>query len=256
MQTRLFIIVLALFLMNGLSVASPQPGPATSPSQSAQEVERLLRNKDQALLDAIALGDTKTWDAAMAPGFVCVDETGEIIPRQEFLKQLMPLPTGVSGNIKISAYQFELHGGVAIVIHTDDEDENYHGQHLKARYLTTETWQKSGSDWQLLSEHIYSVLHDPPAIALTAAELGVYTGKYAAGDLTYTIRREGDHLVGAREGRPAAQLDAEVRDVFFVKGQPRTRKIFQRDQSGQVVGFSDRREGVDLVWKKIGSASP
>jgi hypothetical protein len=38
--------------------------------------------------------------------------------------------------------------------------------------------------------------------------------------------------------------------VFFVAGQPRTRKIFQRDAAGKITGFVDRREGIDLVWKK------
>jgi hypothetical protein len=46
-------------------------------------------------------------------------------------------------------------------------------------------------------------------------------------------------------------LKAEVRDVFFVSGQLRTRKIFQRDNGGKIVSFVDRREGSDLVWKKI-----
>jgi hypothetical protein len=40
--------------------------------------------------------------------------------------------------------------------------------------------------------------------------------------------------------------------VFFIAGDPRIRKIFQRDVSGQVVGFVERRESWDIVWKKIG----
>lgn len=253
MQCRRWGAALVWLLGMGSLWATPQAGTAAASAQTPQEVERLLRDKDQALLDAIAPGDTKTWDAAMAPGAVYVDENGEIIARDEFLKQLTPLPAGASGNIKISAYRLELHGDVAIVVHTDDEDENYHGQKLTARYLTTETWQKSGPDWKLLSVHTYAVLRDPPAIMLNAAALDAYTGKYVAGDLTYTIRREDDHLVGARQGRPPVELNAEVLDVFFVKGQPRSRKIFQRDSNGQVSGFSDRREGVDVVWKKLES---
>jgi len=77
-------------------------------------------------------------------------------------------------------------------------------------------------------------------------------GRYSGGpDLAYTIKREGDHLIGQREGRPSAALKAEIRDVFFVSGQLRTRKIFERDSTGRVVGFVDRREGTDLVWKRL-----
>ena len=57
--------------------------------------------------------------------------------------------------------------------------------------------------------------------------------------------------MGEREGRPAAPLKAELRDVFFVSGQLRTRKIFDRDKAGRIVGFVDRREGSDLAWKRI-----
>lgn len=44
-------------------------------------------------------------------------------------------------------------------------------------------------------------------------------------------------------------LQVEVRDVLFVPGQPRIRKIFQRNEKGKITGFADRRESWDLVWK-------
>ncbi len=215
-------------LLLALLLAGSQQG-GTSSSQAnvsspLPDATKLLRAKDQALLDAIAPGDVKT---------------------------LTPLPAGASGTIKISDYSASLHENVGTVIHTDDEEENYHGEMLHARYLTTETWQNTGGDWKLLLVHVYAVLHDPPEQKLNAQELDTYVGKYTAGDLTYTIRREGDHLVGEREGRPSAKLSAELRDVFFVAGQPRTRKIFQYDASGKVTGFVDRREGVDLVWTRM-----
>jgi hypothetical protein len=41
-----------------------------------------------------------------------------------------------------------------------------------------------------------------------------------------------------------------VRDVFFVAGQPRPRRIFTRDTAGAITGFVDRREGEDVRWQK------
>src|SRR6266567_4522213 len=234
--TEMLISLLLALLLAG----SQQGGTSSSQanvSSPLPDATKLLRAKDQALLDAIAPGDVKTWDAAMAEGAIYVDENGQIMQRAEFLKQLTPLPAGASGTIKISDYSASLHENVGTVIHTDDEEENYHGEMLHARYLTTETWQNTGGDWKLLLVHVYAVLHDPPEQKLNAQELDTYVGKYTAGDLTYTIRREGDHLVGEREGRPSAKLSAELRDVFFVAGQPRTRKIFQYDASGKVTGF-------------------
>jgi hypothetical protein len=78
-----------------------------------------------------------------------------------------------------------------------------------------------------------------------------YVGEYSgAPDLIYVIRWDGRRLVGGRKGASMKPLDVEVRDVLFVPGQPRIRKIFQRDEKGKITGFVDRRESWDLVWKK------
>lgn len=223
-----------------------------SAQDSPKNVAQVLRAKDQALLDAIAPGNVKVWDEALAEGAVYVDENGLIMDRAAFLKQLTPLPPGASGTLVIASYQASAQGDVATVIHTDDETENYHGQTLKARYLTTETWQKSDDDWKLLQVHTYAMLQDPPAQKLAPKELDAYVGRYAVGDLVYVLRRDGDRLIGQRKGGAPVTWTAELKDVFFIAGQPRIRKIFQRDANGKVTGFVDRRESWDLVWKKTG----
>jgi hypothetical protein len=210
-----------------------------------------LRAKDQALLDAIAPGDRKVWEQALASDAVYVDESGTILDRAAFLDQLTPLPTGASGTLRIANYQARIMGDLATVIHLDDEQETFHGQKLLAQYLTTETWRRDGDDWKLYLIHTYAVLKDPPAITRPEKELLQYAGEYsAAPDLTYEIRWDGQRLVGGKKGSSMKPLDVEVRDVLFVPGQPRIRKIFQRDAKGRITGFVDRRESWDLVWQK------
>jgi uncharacterized membrane protein YphA (DoxX/SURF4 family)/ketosteroid isomerase-like protein len=217
----------------------------------------LLRAKDQALLDAIAPGDRKLWDEALAPDAVYVDENGTIMDRAEFLKQLEPLPAAASGTLRIVSYSARVLGDLATVVHTDDEQENYHGQVLRARYLMTETWRWESGMWKLHMVHAYAMLKDPPAIAIYAKALQEYEGRYSGGsDLAYLIEWDGKQLVGGRAGRPMTPLLVEVRDVLFVVGQPRTRKIFQRDENGRITGFVDRREGEDLVWRRERSSGP
>ncbi len=222
----------------------------TAPKPTEQSTD-VLRAKDQALLDAIAPGDRKVWDQALAADAVYVDENGTIISRDEFLKQLVPLPAGASGVLKISSYSAHVDGDLALVVHTDDEEENYHGQVLHAQYLTSETWRRDSGEWKLYMVHTYAVLKDPPAVSLPAKELEEYAGRYAAApDLVYIIRWDGKQLSGGREGGAMKPLQVEVRDVLFVPGQPRIRKVFQRDASGKITGFVDRRESWDLVWKR------
>ena len=234
------MLILALFL--GML---PQAAPTTD------QTIALLRAKDQALLDAIAPGDKKVWEEAMAADAVYVDESGAILNRGAFLDQLNPLPAGVSGKLKISNYQARVIGDLATVIHLDDELETFHGQNLTAQYLTTETWHRDDDDWKLYLVHTYAVLKDPPAITLPEKELRQYVGEYsAAPDLVYEIRWDSQRLVGGRKGSSMKPLDVEVRDVLFVPAQPRIRKIFQRDERGRINSFVDRRETWDLVWKK------
>ena len=214
----------------------------------------LLRAKDQALLDAIAPGDRKVWDDALAPEAIYVDENGATLDRAEFLKQLEPLPAGTSGTIRIASYSASISGDLATVVHTDDENEIYHGQMLTAHYLMTETWQRKADRWKLQMVHAYAILKDPPSITLPAKDLQQYAGRYSGGaDLAYLIQWDGKQLLGGRPGRSMTALQIEVRDVLFVAGQARSRKIFQRDAGGKITGFVDRREGQDLVWHRESS---
>jgi hypothetical protein len=61
----------------------------------------------------------------------------------------------------------------------------------------------------------------------------------------------GGQLVGTRDTRKPATWNAEALDVFFIQGDPRIRKIFQRDAAGKIAGFVERRESWDIVWTKI-----
>lgn len=211
-----------------------------------------LKAKDQALLDAVAPGGREAWSAVLAPQALYVDENGRILDRATFLKELEPLPPGVSGHIKIDDYRVEQAGDVALVVFHADEFEEFHGQHLTARYLMSETWTRQGGDWKLATVHCYATLRPPAAITLPAAALDAYAGRYEAGpDLVYVIARDGDHLIGGREGKPAKPLAAETPDVLFAPDQLRIRKIFRRDAAGRITGFVDRREGGDLVWRRI-----
>jgi len=139
-----------------------------------------------------------------------------------------------------------------VVFHVDEESENYFGHQLHAQYLNTATWRLGGDGWKLISQQVYAALLDPPAITLPAGQLDDYIGTYQLTDqIHYTIRRDGDQLVGQRDNRPASPLRVEARDVLFVPGQPRSRKVFGRDAHGKITQFADRREARDVVWPRV-----
>jgi ketosteroid isomerase-like protein len=220
---------------------------ATGPS----DVTASLRARDQRLLDAVAIGDRAAWDEALAPDAVYVDENWIVHSREELLKELVPLPKGVTGAIAIREYEAVVSGDVATVVHRDEETENYFGTDLHAAYLTTETWVRRGGEWKLALVHAAAVNADPPERRMPADELDAYVGDYTSGtELRYVIRRRGDHLEGGASEARLAPLKVELRDVLFVPGRPRSRKIFERDERGKVSGFVDRREGQDVRWRR------
>ncbi len=234
-------------VLAGLSLCAAAAAAAPGAELTAQ-----LRAKDQALLDAVAPGNRGLWDRTLTPDALYIDENGGVLDRKAFLEAIVPLPAGLSGSIRITDYQAQQHGDQAFVIMKAEENERYHGVPLVAHYLMTETWRRIGGDWKLGSVHAYVVNPDPPAVTLPSAELDAYVGRYELSpDMHYVIQREGDHLTGATEGRKARELKAELRDVLFVPGSPRSRKLFQREAGGRVTGFIDRREGEDLVWRKL-----
>lgn len=219
---------------------------------AADSLETTLRAKDQALLDAIAPGDRALWERTLTKDAVYVDENGTIMDRQAFLASLVPLPHGVTGSIAITDYRVQAHGDSAFVIHRDEERESFHGQALLAHYLMTESWRREAGEWKLASAHVYVVNDDPPAVALPAARLAEYAGRYeAAPDLHYVVRVGDGRLMGGTEGGTMQPLLAETADVLFLKGQPRKRFVFQRDGQGRIVAFAMRREGHDVRWTKL-----
>jgi hypothetical protein len=154
--------------------------------------------------------------------------------------------------LQIASFQLRVHGDVAVATHEEREALMYFGQKLNSRFRTTDTWLRTSEGWRLIAAQVLAVPQDPPAVRLDLKQLCAYEGVFAlTADVTATVHcREGE-LVVERRGRPPAVYRPETADVFFSPGQPRTRRIFQRDASGAVIRFVDRREGHDIVWRKV-----
>lgn len=230
-----------------LAIAAAPAAAADDPALAAE-----LQAKTQALVDAIAPGDAKTWDSATDPALMFITENNEVLTKDALLKELTPLPKGLVGHIKVTDYKLQRHGDSAVATYIADESLDYHGQLLKTKFRTTDAWQRTAGGWKMVSSMTLSVLNDPPAIRLPAAKLADYAGRYElTPEIHYTVRIDGDRLLGLRDGGKEAELKAEAADIFFVAGSPRSRKVFYRDASGKVTGFGDRREGQDIRWKRL-----
>jgi ketosteroid isomerase-like protein len=217
----------------------------------AASTEATLKKITQQLADALAPGDRAVWERYTDPSLLYASEDNVVKTREQLLKELTPLPEGYSGRIAIVEFQSKDYGPFAVTTYIQDEHENVEGHELHAHYRTTDTWRRTPAGWRLAASETLSVPIDPPAGAASADALASFEGRYRLSAKTEeSIRRDGDHLVVEREGRAPQILVVESGDVFFTPGRPRTMRVFQRNAAGAVIGFADRREGVDLDWVK------
>ncbi len=220
---------------------------AAAPSSAETELRRII----QEMLDAVAPGNGEVWERYLHERVLRVDETGMVHTKKELLAEFTPLPPGLVGRMAIDRFRIETHGDIAVVAYEIQEHLDYHGQILRSRFRVNDTWLRTEQGWRLVAEQVAAVLKDPPWVKLTQQQLCEYNGSYSlTADINTTIRCTQDGLTAARPGRPPSQYLAEVKDVFFVAGQPRTRRIFVRDAAGKVVAFVDRREGEDIRWTR------
>lgn len=225
---------------------------AVAPAAAADDAREIITRQVQEMNDAVSDGKAAVWEKYLDADVLYVDEAGAVSTKAEMVKQITPLPPGISGTIKVEVVQFRQDGDIATIVFRDRETESYFGQTLHADYLATNVWRRRGSEWKLIAAQVLAENQDPHAIDMPIARLKDYEGTYHlnGGTVDYTVVLKDGKLMGNRTGRDPAQLKTEAPDVLFVAGQPRIRKIFIRDANGRITGFVDRREGRDVVWTK------
>lgn len=231
----------------GLLAAAPAAA-APDPALAQQ-----LQGETQALVDALGKGDKAVWDAALDPAAVIIDDGNHVLTKAQVLAGVAPLPEGQSGQIRVANFQLNREGGVAIATYINDESLDYQQQLVRTKYRVLDVWMLRGKEWKLVASRSAPILEDPAAVTLPAEALKQYVGQYELTlDIHYRIDLVNGKLVGQRQGSGKMfELKPEATDVLFIAGNPRSRKVFQRDDKGAITGFADRREGHDIVWKKV-----
>jgi Domain of unknown function (DUF4440) len=227
---------------------------AVSATSAFADDRGVITAQMQEMSDALVPGDTAVWDKYLDATVIYAEEDDSYKGKAETLKELKPLPKGLGGTIKIELLSYREEGDVAVALFRQNETEHYFAQTIYAKYLTNTTWRKRADGWKLIAGQVLAERTDPPAIKLPTTQLAQYVGTYQLKDSepSFALTLVEGQLVGTRNGRKPGQWNAEAADVFFIAGDPRIRKIFQRDASGRVTGFVERRESWDIVWVKTG----
>jgi len=221
---------------------------------AAGDDRALITDEMQQMANAVASGNAGVWNKYLDADVIYAEEDDSYKDKTEMLKEIRPLPKGLGGTIRIQLLSWHEEGDLAVALFRQNETEHYFGQTIYAKYLTNTTWKKRADGWKLIAAQVLAEKTDPPAIALAPAQLSQYAGTYRLRDSApiTALAVERGVLVGTRNGRKPAVWNAEAPDVFFVKGDPRIRKIFRRDAAGKITGFVERRESWDIVWERLG----
>jgi ketosteroid isomerase-like protein len=222
-----------------------------SAAVATEDVAATIKRQSQEFSDASATGDAKLFEKYLDDSVIFMDESGSITTKRELVEGASPPAKDITNHLEQSDFDVKLHGNVAVNSFTDNSTVSFFGQSLKARYRSTEVWLKEKDGWKMISSQTLALPDDPPAMQICVHELDEYVGTYsAAPGYVVKIERDGESLVSATNGGKSSPLRVEVRDMLFTPGLPRLRRVFERDATGKIVGFSSRREGHDLHFKR------
>ncbi|HEY2029290.1 MAG TPA: DUF4440 domain-containing protein [Myxococcales bacterium] len=207
--------------------------------------------RSQTLLDAVTAGDKRPWQEMYAPDAIIFDEKGRLMDKKALVADIEPLPKGYSGAIKLVRPKSHIESDVAILSYDSDETEEVFGQHLSARYHTTDTWLYRDGRWQIAASQVLRYYEDPAEGPADVARYPEYAGTYAlAPGLRATVSVADGKLYLERPPRAKVELVPEAAGLFFVRGAE-GRRLFRKGPDGSVDAMIARRNNEDIVWRKI-----
>jgi len=144
----------AVLLLATGSLAAQKPAPAAAPTATSEAAIRaLLVQYDSAWRqkDAVAMGEL------LAPTYLFFTSKGEVGTRSQNLADLRT--TGfVMGRLKRSEVAVRFTGATLAVVSSRWETEGlYDGAAFKQNQRCGLVWTKSGSAWQIVSEHCIDI---------------------------------------------------------------------------------------------------
>ena len=211
-----------------------------------------FQQTEQALMNAIAIGDKAPWDRVLDPRAVITTEEGEIITKADFLKSLRALPPGLEGGIEVKQLTVEEFGSMTVARFLADEWETVFGQRITTKYRITDTFRRDGSTWKLVASHASVVTADPPAQAVDKTDWKAFAGDYQLlpdGWTFHVVLRDGE-LYGGRDPKDLRRMIPMAPNAF-VRAGTLGEWIFVQAHDGRPAQILNLRKFEPLVWTKV-----
>src|SRR5215470_6641577 len=233
-------LIAMVFLCAGAGAAEP-----------GAETVKWFQTTEQSLMDAVASGDKAVWERALDDSFVMISEEGEVLPREKLLKDMRPLPPGLSGKIVVKELTVQEFPTFAIVRYLADETEQVFAQNLATKYRMTDTFRRDGKSWKMLASHASVVTADPPAQPVPPSRLAGLVGEYKIlpDGWTFTVELRDGKLYGGRDPKKLRPMVPVTPTAFVVSGSL-GEWLFDLDDKGKAQKIVDLRKFETLIWTR------
>ena len=230
-------------------VVSAAIGRAQVPPSGSRE---WFQKTEQALMDAIAIGDIKLWDAVLDDRARITSEEGDVQTKAEFLKALRPLPAGLAGGIAVKELTVDEFDNVAVVRFLADEWETVFAQRLTTKYRMTDTFRRVGDSWKMIASHASVVTADPPAQTVSTVDWPGLVGLYQLkpDGWTFHVELRNGQLVGGRDPKDLKRL-IPLTPLAFVREGTLGEWIFVMGPDKKATAIVNFRKFEPLVWTRI-----
>ena len=216
--------------------------------QSPEKVLKILVQKEQNLVDAVATGDKTLWNAALHDSCIIGIEDGTVMTKSKFIEDLSPLPKGYVGQIKVIEPKLKLYNNTAVLSYIADEYLELYNQKIHTQYRQVNTWMKMGKEWKAIMMQVFEIPKNPVPVSIAENILKQYTGTYQlSSERKCIVTVENGKLFVEKSGRKT-ELLAQTENVFFRNGDGRVDVLFLKDEATEKYKMVERREGEDLVW--------
>lgn len=212
-----------------------------------------FQSTEQSLMDSVAIGDTKPWDAVMDARCIITTEEGEVMTKAEFLTGLHPLPAGLAGGIAVKELTVDEFDDTAIVRYLADEWETVFAQRLTTKYRMTDTFRRVSGAWKMVASHASVVTGNPPAQQVSTEDWPKLVGTYQLppnGWTFYVVLRDGQ-LFGGRD-RNALKRMIPMTPLAFVREDTLGEWLFVVGPDKKATGIVNLRKFEPLVWTRVG----
>ena len=225
--------------------------PARAGEGASPEAVRRFQATEQALMDAVAAGDKSVWERVLDASFVLTSEEGEVLPKQQIIDSLRPLPKGLEGAIAVKELTVQELPTFAVVRYLADEKETVFGQKLATQYRVTDTFRRAGEEWKLVASHVSVVTQDPPAQEVSAAGWPGLVGSYRLlpDGWTFTVELREGRLYGGRDPKKLKPLIPLTPEAFVLSGSlGEWLFVVEKGKATRIVNF---RKFEPLIWTRV-----